>query len=379
MDKIFLDSASTTYCEDEVVNVMVDCLKNNYGNPSSTHYFGREASKVLGDTKLTISKYLNCKSNELYFTSSGTEANNLAIFGIARANKDKGKHIITTYTEHQSIIDSTKQLEKEGFSVTYLKADKTGKINIEDVEKNIRQDTILISIMLVNNETGTINDIKKIAEVVKNQDHNIILHTDAVAGLGMVDIDIKDLNVDALSISAQKIYGPKGIGCLYIKQGIVFYPIIFGGNQENGKRAGTANVPAIAGFGKAMELLSKNERDLRQKIKQIKQDFVSNLSGEKGIRINGENTVDTILSVTFDNIDNEIMQTMLDMNGVCCSLGSACTAGSVEPSHALLGMGFDNKEAKSTVRFSFHKSITREQIVYATKIIKESVKRLRNN
>ena len=147
MDKIFLDSASTTYCEDEVVNVMVDCLKNNYGNPSSTHYFGREASKVLGDTKLTISKYLNCKSNELYFTSSGTEANNLAIFGIARANKDKGKHIITTYTEHQSIIDSTKQLEKEGFSVTYLKADKTGKINIEDVEKNIRQDTILISIM----------------------------------------------------------------------------------------------------------------------------------------------------------------------------------------------------------------------------------------
>lgn len=377
MKRIFLDSASTTYCNDEVINEMLPYYRDIYGNSSSVHSIGRDATMILNNSRSVIAKSINVNPLEIYFTSSGTEANNMAIFGIARANKNKGNHIISTKIEHQSVIDSLKRLEKEGFVITYLDVDKNGQIFIQDLINSITTNTILVSVMLVNNEVGTISNIKEIAGILKEK--GIIFHTDAVAGFGILDIDAKQLNVDAISLSAQKIYGPKGVGCLYIKQGTKFEPIIYGGNQENGKRAGTTNIPAIVGFAKAVDIMMKQKEEYRFKIKNIKNQFIENLKELKDVQINGNNTVDTILSITFKGISNELLQTILDLNGICCSLGSACTAGSTEPSHVLLGMGYSIDEAKSTIRFSFHKNLSKEDVIFATQLIKDTVKRLRGS
>ncbi|MBQ7307792.1 MAG: cysteine desulfurase [Clostridia bacterium] len=375
MKKIFLDSASTTYCDKEVVDSMLSCFSEYYGNPSSTHTFGREATKMVSDARSIIAKSINATSpNEIYFTSSGTEANNMALFGIARANKGKGKHIISTKIEHQSVIDSLKRLEEEGFEITYLQTDKNGQVSIQEFKESIRNDTILISIMLCNNEVGTITNIKELAKI--SNENGIIFHTDAVAGYCTIDIDVKDLNIDAMSLSSQKIYGPKGSGCLYIRNGIKFESLIYGGNQEGGKRAGTLNVPSIVGFGKAVELYEKNKTKYRKRLNEIKTLFWEKLSNSKIVTKNGVNTVDTIISLTFKGISNELIQTILDMKGICCSLGSACTAGSTEPSHVLLGMGYSVKDAKSTIRFSFCKDLIDEDIILATETILKTLEYL---
>ena len=275
--KIYLDNASTTYVSSEVLNEMMPCFNAIYGNAGSLHSFGRSAMAIVDKARDRIKEGINAKkSTEIYFTSGGTEADNMAILGVAHAYANKGKHIITSQIEHHAVLNACKQLEKEGFEVTYLPVDKTGLVSLPDLLHAIRKDTILISIMAVNNEVGTIQNVKTLAKIA--HDYDIIFHTDAVQAIGQINIDVQDMEVDLLSISAHKIHGPKGVGALYVKSGINFEPITFGGNQERGKRSGTENVAGIAGLGKAVELATKNHIETNRKLRNIRDYFLEKLS-----------------------------------------------------------------------------------------------------
>lgn len=383
MRKVYLDGASTTYCESEVINEMLPCFNNIFGNTSSLHSFGREAMELLDTARDRISKAIKCKNKEIIFTSCGTEANNLAIKGIARANRQKGKHIVTTVIEHKSILDACKDLEQEGFEVSYVKATKKGMVDIGDLIHKIRPDTILVSVMAVNNELGTIQNLEQVISIVKQKD--IIFHTDAVAAFSLVDLNIKNLNIDAMTISSHKIYGPKGSACLYVKKGIKIKSEISGGNQENFKRAGTVNLPSIVGFGKAVEIAFKQKDSINNKLRLLGDYFVRQLRASiPNAVINGNvsHKVPNIISVTFDNIDAQAIMMMADMKGIACSLGSACNSGSAEPSYVLKEIGLDENSQKSTIRFSLVKNLTKDDIRYAIENLKEiieNIKEQKNN
>lgn len=364
MDKrIYLDYAATTPLNVDVYKEMLNCFQNTTGNSSSLHFFGREASGVLEDARQSIAKTINCKPNEVYFTSGGTEANNWAIFGLARANKDKGDHIIVSAFEHPSILESCKQLEREGFKVSYVKIGKDGLINYKDLVKLITKKTILISVMTVNNELGTIQPIKAIAKLAES--YGVLFHTDAVQALSSIKIDVQDMGIDALSLSAHKIYGPKGIGALYIKNGTKIDKLMFGGEQERNMRAGTVDVPSVVGFAKACELLSSNFANHDKSIAKIKKYFVNTILEKiPNVQINGSliNQVNNIVSVDFRNVDGEAVLMLLDLAGVAVSTGSACSSGVAGGSHVIKAL--DKKRVKSTVRFSFSYLTTLEEIDY---------------
>jgi len=379
-EKIYLDNAATTYVSGEVLNEMLPCFNTIYGNSSSVHKFGREAIGIVDRARDRIANVINAeKSNEIYFTSGGTEANNWAIKGIASANRDKGNHIITSSIEHDSVLASCKGLGKLGFKVTYLPVDQHGLVSIADLMHQIKKETILISIMSVNNEIGTIQNIKAIAKTA--HENGIIFHTDATQGLGNLMINVQDMEIDVMTMSAHKVYGPKGVGALYIKNGIKIDNLIDGGSQERGKRGGTLNVPAIAGFGKAVEIAGRDLSVNQQKLKAIRTYFLEKVTEKiPYIHLNGhsQQKVQSIVNLAFEMIEGESILMLLDLDGISVSTGSACASGSTEISHVLKAIGLDEELARSSIRFSFGKSITKAKVDYVIEKLVSAVEKLRN-
>lgn len=377
--KVYLDSAATTYVNSEVLQEMMPMFNSNFGNSNSLHFVGREAGNKVDEARIKIAKAINSKPSEIYFTSGGTEANNWAIKGLAYANRSKGNHIITSKIEHHSVLDACKELEKEGFRVTYLDVDETGIVKLSELMHYICDDTILVSIMAANNEVGTIQHLKAIAQTCKEKE-GIIFHTDCVQAFSHINIDVEEIGIDALTISAHKIYGPKGAGCLYVKKGIKIDNLIFGGNQERGKRPGTLNTPAIVGFGKAVEIATRDMHAVNTKLKSLR-DYLQKEITEKihGVKFNGHNfqRLPHILSLSFECVDGESLLTMLDLEGICVSTGSACTSGSVEPSYVLASMGLKPETLSGTIRFSISKSNNKEDIDYTVSKLVKIVERLR--
>lgn len=378
--KVYLDNAATTYVSGEVLSEMLPCFNVIYGNSNSVHSFGREAGAIVDRARDRIAHAINAaKSNEIYFTSGGTEADNWAIKGIAHAYSNKGKHIITSQIEHHAVLDACKQLEDEGYEVTYLPVDKTGLVSIVDLLHSIRKDTTLISVMAVNNEVGTIQNIKAIAKIA--HDYNILFHTDAVQALGAIRLDVQDMEIDAMTLSAHKIYGPKGVGCLYLKNGVRIENMIVGGSQEREKRGGTLNVPAIAGFGKAVEIAVRDMLINQQKLRSIREYFLRAVSEKiEFINVNGhpQQKVNGILNMSFEMVDKESLLMLLDMEGIAVSTGSACTSNSVEDSHVLKAMGLEAELANGSLRFSFGKNLSKSDLDYVVETLDKVVSKLRS-
>ena len=378
MKRVYLDNAATTHCSSEVINEMMPVFDTIYGNANSLHSFGRDASAIVDRARDRVAKAIGAKSNEIYFTSGGSEANNWAIKGVAHANKHKGKHIITSKIEHDSVLESCKALEEDGFEVTYLNVDENGLVSLAELMHEIRKDTILISIMTVNNEVGTIQNIKAIAKTA--HESGIVFHTDAVQAIGAVKMEVEDMDIDMMSISAHKIYGPKGVGALYIRNGIKCRDLLDGGEQERKRRAGTVNVPAVAGFGRAIETATRDIIVNQQKIKKIRDYFVREITEKINyIKINGHpfQKVQGIINVGFEMIDAESLVMMLDLEGIAVSIGSACSAGVAERSHVLKAMKIAEEYQKGSIRFSFGKNISKGDVDYTIAKLVEIVARLR--
>jgi len=373
-----MDYAATTPVHEEVISIMAQSYRNLFGNPSSIHSFGREARKHLDDARRTIAQYIHADEREIIFTSGGTEADNLAIIGTALGNKDKGNHIITTNQEHHAVFHAVEHLERLGFKVTYLPVNDRGLINLEDLEKALTEETILVSIMYVNNETGVIQPIKQIGNLLK--DHQAVFHTDAVQAIGLLPVNVKEMNVDLLSASAHKINGPKGSGFLYVEESVHLQPLLYGGEQERKRRSGTENVTQIIGLAKAIQLTMEKQEENIKKYTQLKDTFVKSLEkGEINFQINGDirKLIPTIINISFPDTEVEKMLTNMDLEGVAASSGSACTAGSVEPSHVLLAMyGENDPRTTNSIRFSFGYGQTEEMMVEAAQRIVKIVKRL---
>lgn len=379
--KIYLDNAATTYVSSEVLNEMIPCFNAIYGNAGSIHSYGREAMSIVDRARDRVKSAINAsKANEIYFTSGGTEADNWAILGVARAYANKGKHIITSQIEHHAVLHACEQLEREGFEVTYLPVDSTGLVKLPELLHAIRKDTTLISIMTVNNEVGTIQNIKAIAKIAHN--YGILFHTDAVQAVGVLSLDVQDMEVDLMSLSAHKIHGPKGVGALYVRNGVMIEPITYGGiSQERGKRSGTENVPAIAGFGKAIEIATRNHIINNKKIKGIREYFLEKLNEKvEHFQINGhpQQKSNAILNISFYGIEGESILMLLDLSGICVSTASACTSKSLLPSHVLKAMNIPDEIAQGSVRFSFGTNISKSDIDYVVDEIQKVVAKLRS-
>lgn len=376
--RVYLDSAATTYVTNEVLNEMMPCYNIFFGNPNSIHSFGREAQGIVDRARDRIAKTINANSEEIYFTSGGTESDNWAIKGIAHAYANKGKHIITSQIEHPAVMESCRALEKEGFEVTYLPVDKYGVVSLAALLHAIRKDTILISIMAVNNEVGTIQNIKAIGKTAR--ENGILFHTDAVQAYGALKLDVEDMCIDLMSFSSHKIYGPKGVGALYVRKGVRIANLLDGGHQERSKRGGTTNVPAIAGFGKAAEI---NARDLAvngQRMKSLRDYFIKQVTEKiPYVIVNGhpQQKVNSIVSISFELIEGEAILLMLDFEGIAVSTGSACTSGSLEKSYVLSAMGIEDEIANGTIRFSFSRSTTKADLDYTVEKLAEVVEKLR--
>ncbi|MEK4950941.1 cysteine desulfurase family protein [Bacillus sp. FSL W8-1127] len=378
MERIYLDHAATSPVHPEVIQVLTETMQNHYGNPSSIHYFGRDARQVVDLAREFIAKSIHANFDEIIFTSGGTEADNLALIGVARGMADKGKHIITTAVEHHAVLHTCEFLEKEGFEVTYLPVDETGRISVEELKKALRDDTILVSIMFANNEVGTLQPIREVGELLTN--HQAVFHTDAVQAYGLADIDVQDLHIDLLSVSSHKINGPKGVGFLYVRDGVRLIPTVHGGEQERKRRAGTENVASIAAFAKAVEISQKTKPEKYAFYHKLKQLLIETLKKE-GVEfsINGtlEQSLPHVVNLSFPGTNVEAMLVNLDLEGIAASSGSACTAGSVDPSHVLRAMfGSQSDRLTNSIRFSFGINNTEDQILQAAAIISKIVKRL---
>lgn len=378
MERIYLDHAATTPVHPDVLASMVTVMEAEYGNPSSIHHFGREARKIVDDTRQELAKSIGAKANNIIFTSGGTEADNLAIIGYAEKNRSKGMHIITTEIEHHAVLHSCKELERRGFEVTYLAVDETGQISAEAVAGALKEDTILVSVMYGNNEVGTIQHIREIGELLST--HQAVFHSDAVQAYGIEKLDVTQLKVDLLAVSAHKINGPKGIGFLYISDSIKLAVQQFGGEQERKRRAGTENVAAIAGFRKAVALSLAELDGKRTVYNQYRKLFIDRLQ-ESGIsfQVNGklEKSLPHILNLSFPGTNVEALLVNLDLAGIAVSSGSACTAGSIDPSHVLVAMfGKGSDRLTNSIRFSFGLNNTNEQIEKAAEETAKIVQRL---
>lgn len=376
--KIYLDNAATTYVSSEVLNEMMPCFNAIYGNSNSLHSFGREAEALVDRARDKISKAINAQSTEIYFTSGGTEANNWAIKGLARANRSKGKHIIVSKIEHDSVLESCKELEREGFEISYLDCDTEGLVSVAQLLHYIRRDTVLVSIMTVNNEIGTIQNIKTLASIA--HDKGAIFHTDAVQAIGHVKIDVKDMGIDALTMSSHKIHGPKGVGALFVRNGVHINNLIEGGSQEKGKRGGTVNVPGVVGFGKAVEIAVRDLVPNNQKMKVIRDYFIKNVAEKIDyIKLNGHpfQKVNNIVNLSFEMVEGESVMVMMDLEGIAVSTGSACASGSLEPSHVLKAIGVPEEFVNSAIRFSFNKSISKEDVDHVVETLEKVISKLR--
>ena len=379
MDIKYFDNAATTSLSKEVLDEMLPYLKDNYGNASAIYSIGRDAKKAVEDSRKKVANAINANEKEIYFTASGSEADNTAIRGIAYAYKSKGKHVITSKIEHPAVLNTCKKLEKEGFEVTYIGVDKNGIIDLEELKNSIKDTTTIISIMFANNEIGTIEPIKEIAKIAK--EHGVIFHTDAVQAVGNVAIDVKDLGIDALSMSAHKFHGPKGVGALYVSNKVKFEKLIEGGHQERNKRAGTENVAGIVGIGKAIEIATKNLEKNANHLKELRDYYIKSIEEKiKYVRLNGdrENRLSGNANISFRFIEGESLLLNLDLKGVCASSGSACTSGSLDPSHVLLAIGLPHEIAHGSLRISFGIDNTKEDVDYLIDNLVEIITRLRN-
>ena len=374
----YFDNAATTKIKPEVLNEMMPYLTEEYGNPSSLYSIGRSAKRAVERARTQVANLINANRNEIYFTGCGTESDNTALKGIAYGYKDKGNHIITSKIEHNAILESCKMLEKNGFKITYLNVDKDGIINLQELENSITKNTILISIMFANNEIGSIQPIKQIAKIAKQ--NNIVLHTDAVQAVGNVPIDVEELGIDMLSMSGHKINAPKGIGALYVRNGIEFEKFMNGGHQEKNKRAGTENLAGIVGLGKACELARTNLRYHIEYIKRLRDYYhLLVLNNINNVRINGsmESRLPGNSNISFLGVDSTALLLELDKKGICCSAGSACNSGEAVPSHVLTAIGLDSEISKSALRVTFGDNNSKEEVEYLVENIKKSVQKLR--
>lgn len=379
MDRIYLDNAATTPVDKRVLEAMLPYYSDVFGNPSSLYSYGQEAKKAIEEAREKVAKALGADAEEIYFTSGGSESDNWALKGVAYALKNKGNHIITTEIEHHAVLHTCRYLEKEGFKVTYLPVDEYGLVKPEDVKKAITDKTILVSIMFANNEIGTIEPIEELVKIAHEK--NIYFHTDAVQAVGNVPIDVKKLDVDLLSLSAHKIYGPKGVGALYIKKGVKIHSLIQGGTQEKNRRAGTENVPGIVGLGEAIELITKNLDSHINKLTFLRDKLINGILEKiPYTRLNGHPTkrLPGNVNVSFEFIDGESLILNLDMAGICASSGSACTSGSLEPSHVLLAIGLPRELARESLRLTIGKDNTEEDIDKVLEVLPQIIKRLRS-
>ncbi len=378
MKTVYFDNSATTKTDEEVVKAMLPYITENYGNASSIYKIGRDNRKAVEEAREKVAKVLGCEPTEIYFTAGGSESDNTAIKGIAHSYRQKGNHIITSKIEHPAVLETCKQLEKEGFEISYISVDENGIINLEELKKAIKPTTILISVMFANNEIGNIEPIKEIGEIAK--EHQIIFHTDAVQAIGNININVKELGIDSLSLSAHKFYGPKGVGALYVKKGVKFDKLIDGGHQEMNKRAGTENVAGIVGLGKAIELAYENLEEHNKKIKELRDYYVEQVKQKiPYIKINGdmEKRLPGNSNISFRFIEGEGLLLNLDLKGICASSGSACTSGSLDPSHVLLAIGLPHEIAHGSLRISIGKYNTKEEVDYLIESLVEIVNRLR--
>jgi cysteine desulfurase len=376
--RVYLDHNATTPVHPEVLDSMLPYYKDKFGNASSIHGFGREVKVALEESREKVAELINSSPNEIYFTSGGTESDNLAIKGTAFADRKKGRHIITSKIEHHAILESCKFLEKEGFEVTHLPVDKPGFVNPDDLKKTLRKDTILVSIMYANNEVGTIEPIEELAKITNEK--GVYFHTDAVQAMGKIPVDVQKLNVDMLSISGHKIYGPKGVGAIYIRKGTRLIPWSHGGSHERSRRAGTENIPGIVGLAKAVEIAHREIEEQSRHLGNLTETFYRKLTQAiPDVFLNGhlEKRIPNTLSLSFKAVEGESIILSLDLKGVAVSTGSACASGSLEPSHVLSAMGIAPEIAQSAIRFSFGRDNTMEDVDYVVEILPEIVSRLR--
>lgn len=377
--RIYVDNAATTKMNAAVAEEMIPFMTEFYGNPSSIYLEGREAKRAVEKSREQVAKAISAEPKEIYFTGSGTEADNWAVRSAASAYSNKGKHIITSSVEHHAVLHTCQDLEKQGYEVTYLPVDEYGRVSVEDLRNSIRPDTILVSIMFANNEIGTIMPVKEIGAVCR--ENGVLFHTDAVQAIGMCEINVEELNIDMLSLTAHKFHGPKGAGALYVRQGVKLTPFITGGAQERGERAATENVPGIVGLGKAIELAAENIPERQKKLSELRDYYIekvlnkipySRLNGHPKDRLPGN------ANISFQFIEGEGMLLRLDMKGISASSGSACTSGSLDPSHVLLAIGLKHEEAHGSLRVSFDETNTKEQVDYIVDELADIIELLRN-
>lgn len=380
MEKLrYFDHAATTMAREEVVKEMLPYFTLNFGNASSIYSIGRKSKKAVEEARSKVAKAIGANAKEIYFTSCGSESDNLALKGVAYANREKGNHIITTKIEHPAVLHTCQNLEKQGFNVTYLDVDSDGLISLKELENAITDKTIIISVMFANNEIGTIEPIKEIGEIAKK--YNIYFHTDAVQAIGNVRIDVNELNIDLLSMSAHKFYGPKGMGALYVRTGVNFDKIQDGGHQERNKRAGTENVAGIVGLGKAIELIYEDFDEYNKKLTDLRDYYISQVEEKiPYIKLNGHRTkrLPGNANISFKFIEGESLLLNLDMKGICASSGSACTSGSLNPSHVLLAIGLPHEIAHGSLRTTFGYENTKEDVDFLVDTLVEVVQKLRN-
>lgn len=378
MKKIYFDYASTTPADPEVIAAMMPFFTEKFGNASSPHSFGLEAQKALEDSREILARFIGASREEMVFTSGGTEANNLAMIGVARHLKSQGNHIITTKIEHPSVLETVQYLEKEGFRVTYLNVDKNGLISLEELQKAILEQTILISIMHASNEIGTLQAIAEIGKIARAK--GILFHADAVQTIGHLPINVKDINVDLLSLAAHKFYGPKGMGALYVRKGVQLASQLLGGNQEHGLRASTQNVAGVVGLAKAIEMCSQRMIAEAAEQTMLRNYLVTEvLKRIDGSRLNGhaQNRLPNNAHFAFENIKGESLLMSLDMVGIAASMGSACKAGAMEPSHVLKAIGLSDELAFGALRISIGRWTTKEQIEYLLEQLPKAIRQLR--
>jgi cysteine desulfurase len=378
MKRIYLDYAATTPTDPEVVQAMLPYFTEQFGNPSSIHSFGQEAKAAIEEARAKIALLLGTASEEIIFTSGGTESNNFALKGIAYANEYKGNHIITSAIEHHAILAPCQFLETRGFTVTYLPVDQDGLVDLEDVNNAITEKTILISVMHANNDIGTIESIAEIGRIARER--GILFHTDAVQTVGHLPINVDEFNVDLLSMSAHKLYGPKGIGALYVRKGTKIIPFMHGGEQERRRRASTENIPAIVGFGKAVEIAQDRMHPEAKQLTILRDKFIKNLLEKIDyIRLNGHSTnrLPNNINVSIELVDGESMLLNLDLEGIAASAGSACSASSLEPSHVLLALGLSRELAQGSLRFTLGRYTTEEELDRVVDVLAEIVRKLR--
>ena len=370
----YLDHAATTGVKKEVLKEMLPYFNIEYGNPSSIYGIGRSAKRAIEGAREKVAKAINAKPNEIYFTGCGSESDNLAIKGIAYALKQKGNHIITSKIEHHAVLNSCKSLEQEGFRVTYLNVNKDGFVNLQELKEAITDKTILITIMTANNEIGTIEPIEEIGKIAKEK--NVYFHTDSVQAIGNIKLDVQKMNIDSLSMSAHKFYGPKGVGALYVKEGVPFIKLQDGGHQEKNKRAGTENTAGIIGLGKAIELAYKNIDEYNDKLQKLRDYYISEVEKEiPGAVLNGHRTkrLPGNANISFKGINGGDLLLELDEKGICASTGSACNTGSTEPSHVLVAIGLRPEYLQGSLRITFGEENTKADVDYLVSSLKKII------